>query len=581
MELVLRDHQVNVVSSLREAMKSQRSVVLYGPTGFGKTECAIHIMQGVISGGRRVAMVMDRIVLCNQTSERLDKYGVPHGVLQSGNKRYRPHEPVQICTVQTLEARESFPAVDLLIVDEAHVHRKSITEFVQAYPRVRVIGLSATPITKGMIGTYEGVVNAVTTEQLVEGKWLVPLRVFAAQQVDMSGARKVAGEWSHKDATARGVVITGHVVDEWKKRTHEFFGKPAKTIVFCAGVAHGEHLARGFEAAGYNFVNISYRDRDDYKDDVIRDFRRPDTEINGIIATDILTKGFDVPDVMIGISARPFSKSLSSHIQQLGRVMRPHPGKDFALWIDHSGNYMRFVADWEEIYEEGVNELNDSKEKAKKEPTEKEKTEHKCPQCGALWAPKSTHCINCGFERVIHNKVQVVEGSLAEVIRAGNRMSQPEKQALLSQLLGYCHKTGKKDGWAYYEYKRIVGKFPGKNLHWIASDVVTQDVLQKIRRIQEERSAAAIVHAQKAPVLPSSETWTSATMQDLYSQLIRYCHDTGKKVGWAYYKFKERTGGLEPRGLSPAPASVVSPALINWITSRNIAWSRSMRGAEQ
>ena len=67
-------------------------------------------------------------------------------------------------------------------------------------------------------------------------------------------------------------------------------------------------LSKKFAEAGYNFVSISYKDDDAYKREVIEEFSKPDTSINGLIATDILTKGFDVPDVKIGVSARPFSK---------------------------------------------------------------------------------------------------------------------------------------------------------------------------------------------------------------------------------------------------------------------------------
>jgi superfamily II DNA or RNA helicase len=52
---------------------------------------------------------------------------------------------------------------------------------------------------------------------------------------------------------------------------------------------------------------------------LIEEFAKPDSEITGLIATDILTRGFDVPDVVFGVSARPFSKSLSSHVQQMGK----------------------------------------------------------------------------------------------------------------------------------------------------------------------------------------------------------------------------------------------------------------------
>jgi superfamily II DNA or RNA helicase len=64
--------------------------------------------------------------------------------------------------------------------------------------------------------------------------------------------------------------------------------------------------------------------------EAIAEFAKPDSSITGLIACDILTKGFDVPDVMIGVSARPFSKSFSQHVQQMGRVMRAAPGKEFA-----------------------------------------------------------------------------------------------------------------------------------------------------------------------------------------------------------------------------------------------------------
>lgn len=331
--LQLRPLQQKTLDLLRDAFRAgHRSVLLYGPTGFGKTELAIALMNATAEKGNRAAMVLDRILLCNQTSERLGKYYIDHGVLQSGHWRYRPAEKIQVCSAQTLEARGSFPECDLVIIDECHAQRRDTTEFARK-SRARVVGLSASPFTDGLANTYTAVVSATTTKELVEQGWLTPLRVFVAQEIDMEGAKKVAGEWSQKDATERGIKITGDVVAEWVKKTHEVFGGPRKTIVFAAGVAHGADLANKFAEAGYNFVSISYNDDDEFKRQAVEDFSRPDTTIHGLIATDILTKGFDVPDVMIGVSARPFSKSFSSHVQQMGRVMRSHPGKDFAVWL--------------------------------------------------------------------------------------------------------------------------------------------------------------------------------------------------------------------------------------------------------
>lgn len=403
-------------------------------------------------------MILDRIVLCNQTSQRLEKYQIDHGVLQSGHWRYRPWENIQVCSAQTLERRGSMPDLDLLIVDEAHATREQTMEFVRNNPGVKVIGLTATPFTKGLGRTYENVVSTVTTKQLVDSKILVPLRVFLAKEIDMEGAKKVAGEWSQEETTQRAVKITGDIVAEWVKKTHEIFGKPAKTIVFCAGVAHGAELAQKFAEQGYNFVSISYKDDDDFKKDAIEDFSKPDTKIHGLIATDILTKGFDVPDVMIGVSARPFSKSLSSHIQQMGRVMRGAPGKEFAVWLDHSGNYLRFRPDWEEVYENGVTELDDGKEKAKKEPSEREKKESKCPVCEALWPKGSDTCLNCGHVRERKSAVVSVPGQMEEL--QANRLGGDSPIAFWGMCVYKMNHNGWSKGRAAHTFREKFGYWP-------------------------------------------------------------------------------------------------------------------------
>lgn len=416
MSVNLRPYQSDALDALRSGFASgNKAQILYAPTGAGKTEIAIALLEATKKKGNRAAMLLDRIILCDQTSQRLDRYAIDHGVLQSGHWRYRPSENIQVCSAQTLEKRGSFPGLQLLIVDEAHQTRQQTMKFIKNNPDIKVIGLTATPFTKGLGSTYDSVISTISTKELVDQKVLVPLKVFISKEIDMTGAKKVAGEWSQDEAQKRGMKITGDIVAEWVKKTHEIFGKPVKTIVFCSGVEHGADLSKKFAEQGYNFISISYRDDDQFKRDVVEDFSKPDTEIHGLIATDILTKGFDVPDVLIGVSARPFSKSLSSHIQQMGRIMRGSSGKDFAVWLDHAGNYLRFRQDWEDIYANGVSELDDGKEKAKKEPTEKEKKDSKCPACGALWPKGSDTCANCGHVIERKNKVSSVPGVLEEL----------------------------------------------------------------------------------------------------------------------------------------------------------------------
>jgi superfamily II DNA or RNA helicase len=459
MELQLREHQSWVIDALRDGFKAgHRAQLLYAPTGFGKTEVAISLMKATSDNYKKSSMILDRIVLVDQTSMRLSKYKIRHGVYQANHWKYDTSERIQVCSAQTLERRNKFPDIDLLIVDECHITRKKITDIILENPKLKVIGLTATPFTKGLGKIYSNVICASTTGALVDKSWLTPLKVFISKEIDMTGVKKVAGEWSPDQVTERGMQITGDIVQEWIKKTHEVFGRPRKTIVFCAGVAHGQDLVNQFAQKGYNFVSISYKDNDEFKKAAIEDFSKPDTDIHGLIATDILTRGFDVPDVMVGVSARPFSKSLSSHIQQLGRVMRPCEGKEFALWLDHSGNYLRFRDEWDQIYADGVQDLHNKEEKTKKEPTEKEKKEQKCPVCTALWHKGSDTCHACGYIKP-KKQIESVAGELIALGEMG-RSNGNEKQIFFSELLHIASSKNYNTNWASHKYREKFGVWP-------------------------------------------------------------------------------------------------------------------------
>jgi superfamily II DNA or RNA helicase len=483
--LSLRPHQVATMDSLRQGFAmGHRAQMLYAPCGAGKTEIAVSMMDGSARKQRRSAMLVDLTLLCAQTSARLAKYGIDHGVIQPASPRYRPELPIQVCMIQTLEARGGFPEVDLLIIDEAHMLRASVIEFVRNNPHIKVVGLSGSPFTKGLANTYTNVVSACTVNDLMGQGLLISPRIFIAKQIDMDGAKKIGGEWSDKETTERGIKITGDIVSEWIAKTGEVFGGPKKTIVFCSGVAHGADLVQKFAEAGYNFISVSYKDDEDYKRQVLEDFAKPDTCIHGLIATDLLTKGFDVADVCIGISARPFSKSFSAHVQQLGRIMRPHTGKDQAIWLDHSGNFLRFKDQWDELCANGVSELDDGAEKTKPEPSDEAKEAAKCPKCGGLWNSSSDVCSHCGFVRARKNDVIAVAGEMTELslVPKKEKYSAEFKEAFYAQLIGFAQEKGHAPGSAYHRYVEKFGV--GPSMQKPAAQAPQAEVLSWIRSRQ-------------------------------------------------------------------------------------------------
>ena len=163
--------------------------------------------------------------------------------------------------------------------------------------------------------------------------------------------------------------------------------------------------------------------------------------------------------------------------------LRSHEGKEFGVWLDHSGNFLRFRPDWDRIFDFGVEELDGGlTEKAKKEPTEKEKVEAKCPSCGALWIWKSDECGECGHVKKKVAQIQVVDGEMQE-LEFQNSQLNVNNRDFYAELRFYAMSRGYKDGWAAYKYKEKFGVFPNnlpknvkpvsqQTMNWIKSRMI-------------------------------------------------------------------------------------------------------------
>ena len=416
-EIQLRDYQLDAIEALRDGVRQgMKRQVLVAPTGAGKTVIASHLLREADRKGSYALFLVDRVSLVDQTSATLESYGIHHGVVQSTHPRWEPRANVQVCSIQTL-AKRSLPRVpNLICYDEAHVRFSAIMRFMEGLPDCVKVGLTATPFTKGMGDDWDRAVNVRTTRSLIDAGYLIEPKIYVARSPeDAELGLNNYGEFSDSSASAAGIQIIGDVVQEWVAKTRDNFGGPVKTIVFSPTVEHGRELCAAFSAAGYNFQQVSYLDRDDDARRVkIEEFRQPDSLIQGLVSCGVLTRGFDVPDVQCGISCKPYRKSLSSHIQEIGRVMRPHGERKRAIWLCHSGNIERFAVDMFDVWDNGVGELShaakhDSKPRERNQQT---RTKSVCPECsGAL---RGNTCMICGWERPARSGIHAVDGEMHE-----------------------------------------------------------------------------------------------------------------------------------------------------------------------
>ena len=438
----LRPYQDQAIAKIREqfALGRQR-VMLQLPTGGGKTAIAADMLRRAITHGKHCLFVCDRLELIDQASERFDFEGIPHGIIQADHPRYEPHQPLQVCSIQTLNRRK-LPEFQLCVIDEAHVIHRAHIRLMES--GAKFVGLSATPFAKGLGKHFDSLVVGATTEELIGQGYLVRPRVWAPSQPDLTKVRTVAGDYDEKQLAEASdkAELVGDIVKHWFNLAQ---GRP--TIVFAVNIAHSVHIVNEFKAAGVNARHLDAYTPKSERKNIIGRFKSGEIQI--LSSVDILTKGFDYPGASALIMARP-TKSLMLYIQQAGRVLRIAEGKSDAIILDHAGNTERhgFVTDpLPTTLDMGDKSVNGKREKPEAKPT-------KCPKCFFVKAPKVHICPNCGFKPARQSKIAVEDRDLIEI----NRVI--DKQFVYSQLVAIAKERGYQSGWADWKYKSYTGVWP-------------------------------------------------------------------------------------------------------------------------
>jgi superfamily II DNA or RNA helicase len=241
--------------------------------------------------------------------------------------------------------------------------------------------------------------------ELTEQGFLVPAEVYAPPSpVDMTGVRKVGGDYAKGEVAARmdKAKITGDAVDHYRRLAN---GKAA--VAFCCSIKHAEAVADQFRGQGIRAASIDGKmEKADRKGriDALRS-----REIQVLTSCDVISEGLDIPLIEVGILLRP-TESLSLYLQQIGRCLRPYPGKRFATILDHVGNSLKFgLPDEPRDWQLSATESSESEKKGLALRT--------CPKCLAIFRP-APECPRCGAPwETQERQVQQVAGELEKVTK--------------------------------------------------------------------------------------------------------------------------------------------------------------------
>lgn len=468
-------------------IEGHKRQMLMAPTGAGKTYLGLRLINESLARGKRALFICDRKTLIEQTSRVADSYGMPtHGIIQADNPRMALWRPFQIASAQTLALRGVTDDFDVIVVDEAHTQMEATTELI-TNTKAAVIGLSATPFSKGLGVVYSRVVNAATMDELVRSGVLTPMRVLSCRRPDMEGAKTSGGEWTAKAAAERGMTVIGDVVREWQEHAEN-----RKTICFGSSVVHCEALAKQFTDAGIPARLFTGHTDDKERQEILEEYRKTDSKLRVLISVEALAKGFDVPDVGCVIDCRPLRKSLSTFVQMVGRGLRSSPGKTECLLLDHSGNVVRFAESFSDVYFNGLASL-DTGEKLDQEVRKDE--EHKaknCPKCG--YSPMGRRCVGCGFEPVVAAVVEHEHGRAEELDIFGTSKSAyaASPRDLYNAIATLEHARvqmkghGNGKGTTAHRYREITGRWPPGSFDYDTAPTVTPSraLLGKLRSLK-------------------------------------------------------------------------------------------------
>jgi superfamily II DNA or RNA helicase len=421
----LRDYQVRAIDLVRgEYRRGRRAVLLVLPTGAGKTATASQLIAWAVARGRRCLFLVHRREIVLDTHRRLVAAGVACGVVMAGEASV--DAPVQVCSVQTLVAREQHPPADLLVWDEAHhCAAETYREIRAQYPSAWHLGLTATPERSDgapLGDAFEALVAPISVAELVEAGHLAPIDVIAPP-------------------TRLQSAIGATPADAWREHGG---GRPA--VIFTGTIAESrECVAAIGERAAHIDGSTPRRERDE----ILRRFERGDLDVVSNCA--VLTEGWDSARAEVCVLARGCG-SLPVYLQTIGRVRRT--GGNAAkrcLLLDLAGA----------AHEHGM--PDEDREWSLTEGQAKRRSDREalstCLHCGAVsrYASRGARCRRCGQPWPEAERVEVRRQQLAAVVASSTRR---EREAELERLRQIARARGYKDGWIGVRFKEKFGFWP-------------------------------------------------------------------------------------------------------------------------
>lgn len=311
-------HQVRTIERLRSAVTAgQRRILVVGPTGSGKGTLATEILRLSVQQGHRGVFAVNRREIIRDIAARLRSVGVRTGCILPGEP-LDSEAPVQVCSIQTLAARDYTPPGDVISIDEAHHgEAKTWKALLARYHDKTLLGYSATP-ERGdgrPLSQFEHLIVAATYSELLAAGLICPVRVF------------------HPEKQHGGNLACDPVA------AYQRYAPGTKGFCFVSSIQLGEDLEHRFNEVGIPARLVTGKTSSRVRDRILEEFHAGNIQM--LINQGVYIEGTNIPDASTCILAGQINH-LGGYLQRCGRIMRAHRSKSVATVIDLPGLYLAF-----------------------------------------------------------------------------------------------------------------------------------------------------------------------------------------------------------------------------------------------
>ena len=360
-KIKLFDYQEDMVKRVQEAFRHHDSVMVQMPTGTGKTYLLAALVGLFLK--EEVWVVAHRRELVSQIKDTLEKF---FSSLKSTS--------IKVISIQWLSRHygEMEEKPGLIVIDEAHhALAETYAEVMNAYPKAKKLGLTATPYRlngKGFTDLFDTLLCSWSMERFIaEGRLSLydyySIKPDSAAQLQIDSLQKRGADGDYQQKELNEVMDVKPSLKRLCLTIKEYVpGK--KGIVYAISIQHAEHIAEFYRENGIKAVAISSKTPLAERQELIERFKASSLlsslnstsdEIEVLVSVDLFSEGFDCPDVEFIQLARP-TLSLAKYMQMVGRGLRVAEEKDYCVILDNVGLYKRFGLpsvdrDWQSMFE--------------------------------------------------------------------------------------------------------------------------------------------------------------------------------------------------------------------------------------